>query len=283
MSNRPVHRPVYRTVVADTAQVAEDMHVLRPLPSRGLRQIGPFIFLDHFGPRKLAEGDKVEVPPHPHAGFQTVTYLLAGRGFHKDSSGAAQWLGPGGVNWMTAGRGIVHLEEIEAEADGVIEGFQIWVNLPARDKYLQPGFQAFEAAVLPVVPVEGGEVRIIAGRFGDHSSPVTSYSPLFLYHLRLDAGAVIEVPVDAAAEAGVYVVRGGVLAGETPAGRSELLVYAAGEGALHLQATEASELLVLGGTPLREPMASYGPFVMNSMDEIQQVIEAYQTGKMGRL
>lgn len=279
-------RPSARILPAKEAQVGPTEVVLRPLPQPHLRHVGPFIMLDHFGPTQVSAGQTMEVPEHPHAGFQTVTYLFSGRGKHSDSYGGDKMMYPGGVNWMTAGRGIVHEEEIGAEdpeMDGEFEGFQIWVNLPARYKYIDSGFKAFSAEELPVIDLEGGTLRVIAGTYEDAVSPVDSYSPLFLYHIDLDAESEVTIPVPASFEVGIYTAEGTVLLEDQTIAPHQLAVYPTQEGHVRLFASEPSRLMIMGGEPLGEPMASYGPFVMNTMDEIREVMDAYQRGEFGSL
>lgn len=277
-------RPLYRTLSADRAAVSDELTVLRALPSRGLRQVGPFIFLDHFGPLQLAPGATSEVPAHPHAGFQTVTYLLQGEGRHQDSSGAVQVIKPGDVNWMTAGKGIVHEESLRGDAEGTLEGFQIWVNLPGRNKHVAPYFDGISAADLPVVSgPDGSRLRIIAGTYAGVSSPVSTYSPLFLFHLDLPAGSSLILPADAAHEAGIYLASGTLKVQSETLTTGQMAIFPAAEGDIALQAQTDVQALALGGLPLGEPMVSYGPFVMNSMEQIEAVIQAYRAGEMGTL
>lgn len=279
-------RPSARILPAVEAHLGPGQTVLRPLPQPRLRHVGPFIMLDHFGPTQFTPGKTMEVPEHPHAGFQTVTYLFSGRGNHSDSYGGEKMIYPGGVNWMTAGKGIVHREEIGPEhpdEGGELEGFQIWVNLPAKYKYIDAGFDAYSEAELPLVEIDGGTVRVIAGSLGEALSPVSTLSPLFLYHVELDAEAELILPVDAAHELGVYTADGAVMVGEQVLGPNSLAVYPTQEGDVQIYATEPSRLMVMGGQPLNEPFASYGPFVMNTVDEIREVMDAYQRGEFGSL
>ncbi|MEL6135318.1 MAG: pirin family protein [Bacteroidota bacterium] len=280
-----MYRPIYRTVPSQIAQVGEGMNVLRPLPARGLRKVGPFIMLDHFGPHNLPIGKTGDVPPHPHAGFQTVTYLFKGKGLHRDSSGAMQEILPGGVNWMTAGRGIVHAEQMAGDpTDGKVEGFQIWVDLPRDQKFTAPGFDGMTPEQLPVRNLEGGQVRVIAGNWSDTVSQVRTFSPLFLYHLTLFEGAEVEVPVDPTFAAGIYTAEGEVeINEESWVERSILTVFEPGEGSILVKAKSDAQLMVMGGAPLNQPMASYGPFVMSTQEELQQVMDDYRQGKMGEV
>ena len=285
LNHTHMYRPIYRIVPSQPTMVGEGMEVLRPLPARGIRKVGPFIMLDHFGPHSLPEGKTGDVPPHPHAGFQTVTYLFKGKGFHRDSSGATQEILPGGVNWMTAGRGIVHAEQMAGDpTDGTVEGFQIWVNLPRDQKFTEPGFDGMTPDELPIRKLEGGQLRVIAGNWGDTVSQVHTFSPLFLYHLTLFEGAEVEVPIDPTFAAGVYTADGDVeINKESRVERSILTLFEPGQGNVHLKAHTDAQIMVMGGVPLDQPMASYGPFVMSTSEELQQVMNDYREGKMGEV
>jgi len=187
---------------------------------------------------------------------------------------------------MTAGKGIVHEEALQGDPEtGMLEGFQIWVNLPARDKFVAPYFDGLSADQLPLIPQpEGGRIRVVAGQLGDVQSPVSTYSPLFLFHLDLPAGSRVSLPIDAAHEVGIYLAGGTLHVQETETlTAAQMAVFAATEGDLQLTAQADTQALVLGGLPLGEPMVSYGPFVMNSMQQIEGVVRAYQAGEMGTL
>ena len=273
-----------RLLKSELVPVAPGVEVYRPFPVRAIKKVGPFILWDHFGPKEAKPDDNMVVPPHPHAGFQAVTYLFSGLGYHKDSFAGEQYMKPGGVNWMTAGKGIVHAEQVLGEAEdgsGTYEGFQIWVNLPAAYKEVDPGFEHYSPEQLPVVEVEGGSLRIIAGEYEGVKSPVHTYSPLFLFHLSLKAGNSWQMEVPADFEVATYVGSGEVNGGDQNLKISDVLLYHEGEGGIKLEAVEDSELMIMGGALIREPMATYGPFVMNQPDEVRAKIEAFQTGKMG--
>lgn len=277
-----------RLLKSELVSVAPNVEVFRPFPLMGIKKVGPFILWDHFGPKEVAAGDSMIVPPHPHAGFQTITYLFSGVGFHKDSFAGEQYMLPGGVNWMTAGKGIVHAEQVlgdKREQGGTYEGFQIWVNLPAAFKEVDPGFEHYAPEELPVVELEGGSLRVIAGGWKDTSSPVHTYSPLFLYHASLQAGNGLEIDLPDTFEGGVYVAKGKIKGAEEldAMETSDLLQYHAGKGGMRIESLEDSELMIFGGELIREPMVSYGPFVMNKPEEIREKIEAFQSGRMGNV
>ncbi|MEL6252267.1 MAG: pirin family protein [Bacteroidota bacterium] len=277
-----------RILKSERVEVAPGAEVWRPFPVRAIKKVGPFILWDHFGPHEARPEDNMVIPPHPHAGFQAVTYLMSGLGYHKDSFAGEQYMKAGGVNWMTAGKGIVHAEKVLGEQEdgsGRFEGFQIWVNLPAAFKEVDPGFEHYTPEELPIVNFEGGSLRIIAGEYKEVKSPVHTYSPLFLFHLSLKAGTKWQMELPTNFEVAAYVSSGEVKSGtEVPSlALSDVLLYHEGEGGLELEAIEDSELMIMGGELLREPMATYGPFVMNQPDEIRAKILAFQNGQMGNV
>jgi redox-sensitive bicupin YhaK (pirin superfamily) len=220
-------------------------------------------------------------PDHPHRGFETVTYMIAGRMRHRDSAGHEGLLQNGGVQWMTAGRGVVHSELPEQE-EGRMEGFQLWLNLPAKDKMRAPWYRDFQASDIPEVTTpEGVKVRVIAGASqgvqGAMQREVTE--PLYL-DLELPAGATFSQPLAADRNAFVYVFRGAleIEGTEVPVQRMAILRNTAEADGIVLRAKEATRALVIAGKPLREPIAQYGPFVMNNQAEIVKAIQDYQAG-----
>ncbi len=253
----------------------------RVIGQPALRNLDPFLMLDEFR-SDVADDYLAGFPPHPHRGFETVTYMLAGAMRHKDSVGNEGVLGPGSVQWMTAGRGIVHEEMPEQEA-GLLWGFQLWVNLPAAQKMRAPRYQDIPADEIPQVEVPGGSVRVVAGTFGGATGPVggVHVEPIYL-DVRLDAGAAQTVELPSGHEGFVYVYGGG---GEVAGQVLErgLLGVLSHEGSLPLAAgAEGLKVLVVAGRPLNEPIVQYGPFVMNTQREIQEAIRDYQTGRLGR-
>jgi hypothetical protein len=262
--------------------------VRRPFPTATLPQVDPFLLLDHLGPFDAAPGEAKGAPDHPHRGFETVTYLLEGEMEHKDSAGNAGRLGPGDVQWMTAGAGVVHSEMPSAAVQkngGRIHGVQLWVNLPRRSKMVKPRYQEIPSTRIPKVERDGVTVRVIAGEAYGASAVIETHTPILYFHASLARGARFEERVPDGFTVMAYVLSGEVRAGknERPAQEGELAVFAADGGAVSLTAAAPSEVLVLGGVPLREPVARYGPFVMSTHDEILQAFEDYRAGRMGEI
>jgi len=248
-----------------------------------LPDLDPFLMLDEFGSDKGADyiGG---FPDHPHRGFETVTYMLAGRMRHGDNQGNVGLLRPGSVQWMTAGRGIVHSEMPEQE-EGLMQGFQLWVNLPAKDKMCQPRYQDIDPEKIPVVErADGIRVKVLAGSFDGVTGPVSAVAtePLYL-DIVLPKGAALEVAVPAEHNAFAYPFEGNVRIGAgaeaRKVSRGEIAVLSLG-GTVRFAAEDGpARLILVAGRPLREPVAKYGPFVMNTADEIRQAIADYQAGR----
>uniref|UniRef100_UPI00260B2B15 pirin family protein n=1 Tax=Oleiagrimonas sp. TaxID=2010330 RepID=UPI00260B2B15 len=245
-----------------------------------LDMLDPFLLLDEFG--SDTPGDYIAgFPEHPHRGFETVTYMLDGRMRHGDNQGNSGLLTSGSVQWMTAGRGIVHSEMPEQE-EGLMRGFQLWVNLPAKDKMTAPRYQDIAPEKIPdVVPYAGVKVRVVAGRFGDTEGPINGVAtkPLYL-DVALEPGASLQVPVPSGHNAFAYVFEGDAarVAGET-LGRSELAVLSDGDTVQLDAGDHATRVLLVAGRPLREPVARYGPFVMNTRKEIIEAVEDFNAGR----
>jgi redox-sensitive bicupin YhaK (pirin superfamily) len=240
--------------------------------------LDPFLLLDEF--RSDSAADYIGgFPNHPHRGFETVTYMLAGRMRHGDHKGNVGLLRPGSVQWMTAGRGIVHSEMPEQE-DGLMWGFQLWVNLPAKDKMIEPRYQEFAPEEIPEATFDGARVRVIAGRVGDVEGPVRAVATEPLYvDVALPPNSTLDLPVPAGHAAFAYVFEGAVEIAGRPVQRGELAVLSDG-AAVSLKANgEAGRLILLAGKPLREPVAKYGPFVMNTPQQIREAIADFSEGR----
>ncbi|MCB1587587.1 MAG: pirin family protein [Xanthomonadales bacterium] len=276
MSARVVTRIVQGTPTSDGAGV----RLTRVIGTAQLDHLDPFLMLDEFGTDR-PEDYIAGFPNHPHRGFETVTYMLDGRMRHRDNHGNEGLLTPGSVQWMTAGRGIVHSEMPEQE-EGRMRGFQLWINLPASAKMQAPRYQEFAGEDIPLLSVAAGvEARLIAGQFGGHqgviSQPATE--PLYV-DLQLAAEARLAQPIDAGHNAFLYVYEGAVSVadGTVPVRRGQLAVLGSGDEIV-LRANEPSRVLLVAGRPLREPVARYGPFVMNTREEIMQAVQDFQAGR----
>jgi redox-sensitive bicupin YhaK (pirin superfamily) len=262
------------------------VELTRVIGQPALPMLDPFLLLDAFRSDR-PEDYLAGFPPHPHRGFETVTYLLAGRMRHRDNAGHEGVIAPGGIQWMTAGRGIVHSEMPEQE-NGLLEGFQLWVNLPAAHKMDHPGYQEYPADQIPVESREGGvEIRVIAGvtsqgTRGPVVQPLTE--PLYL-DVRVPAGGEFTERLPDTHNAFVYVIQGPVTASDADGRavhlvRDDLGVLARGDVVRVESGNDATRFLVVAGRPLNEPVARGGPFVMNTRDEIQQAFEDYNQGRI---
>ncbi|MGF1626746.1 MAG: pirin family protein [Alphaproteobacteria bacterium] len=278
-------RPVMRRFTGMPASDGAGVKLTRVIGRPGLEELDPFLLLDEFGSEKGADYI-AGFPDHPHRGFETVTYMLAGRMRHQDNKGNVGLLGPGSVQWMTAGRGIVHSEMPEQE-DGLMAGFQLWVNLPSRDKMTTPRYQDIAPEAIPVVDAgNGARVTVIAGRVGATKGAVDTGAtePTYL-DVHLDAGGVFTHAVPDGHNAFVYVYQGQAEVGEAAAGakpvaRGQIAVLGDGDAIRVAAADGASaRLLLIAGKPLGEPIARRGPFVMNTAAEIRQAIEDYMAGR----
>lgn len=287
MSVRPADtvtraRSVERLVAGQATSDGAGVKLTRVLTQPLQRRLDPFLMLDAFG-SDSADDYIAGFPDHPHRGFETVTYMIAGRMRHRDSAGHEGLLENGGVQWMTAGRGVIH-SEIPQQEEGLMEGFQLWLNLPARDKLCAPWYRDFTADELPrFVTEEGVEVTVIAGESHGVVGAVTreSTAPLYL-DLQLPAGASFTQALPAGHNAFVYVYRGELTLGDTPVPpkRMAILVNDADSDGVRMVAGADTRALLIAGRPLNEPIAQYGPFVMNTEQEIYQAVADYRAGTL---
>ncbi|HRQ48364.1 MAG TPA: pirin family protein [Rhodocyclaceae bacterium] len=279
-------RRVERVVTGQATSDGAGVTLTRVLDQQLQRRLDPFLMLDAFGSND--PGDYIAgFPDHPHRGFETVTYMIAGRMRHRDSAGNEGLLENGGVQWMNAGRGVIHSEMPEQE-DGVMEGFQLWLNLPARDKMSAPWYRDIKASEIPAFrTAEGADVKVIAGRSHGVEGAVRREhtEPLYL-DIQLPAGARFAQSLPMGANAFVYVYRGQVSVGGEPVAQAHMAILDGREdadGVLIDSGTEPARVLLIAGRPLNEPIVQYGPFVMNSQDEIYAAVSDYREGRLGRI
>jgi redox-sensitive bicupin YhaK (pirin superfamily) len=279
-----------RIVTAHRQREGAGFIVRRPVPTQGLDTVDPFLLLDEMGPIDYAPGEAVGAPDHPHRGFETITYMLEGEFEHEDSAGHRGTLRPGDVQWMTAGAGIVHSEmpsRAIQDKGGRVHGFQIWVNLPSRLKMTRPRYQEVPAKGIPEARTGDGRarVRVIAGEALGVRAVIDTHIPIVYQDWTIDAGSDVSVAVAREQEAMAYVFQGSVLVGNE--GREvrdgQLALLAAGDAVRFRGAEGGGRLLLLAGVPTREPVARYGPFVMNTQEEIFQAVRDYQSGRMGEI
>jgi redox-sensitive bicupin YhaK (pirin superfamily) len=268
--------------------------VRRPFPKASFSEFDPFLLLDEMGPMNVAPGAAKGAPDHPHRGFETVTYILSGEMQHKDSQGHAGKLSAGDVQWMTAGAGVIHSEMPSAEfqqTGGRLHGFQLWVNLPQQKKMMQPRYQEIPSASIPVARTKDGlvSVRVVAGESLGARAVIETVTPIMYLHFTLQPGGRVAQPVPRGYNAFAYVVDGAGLfgaEGERAVDGRMVMFAADGDEVLIENPADASaplELLLIAGVPLNEPIARYGPFVMNTEGEIRQAIEDYRQGRMGTI
>ena len=258
----------------------------RPFPTTSLDHIDPFLLLDEMGPVEYGPGEAVGAPEHPHRGFETVTYLLHGAMEHRDSSGGVGTITPGGVQWMTAGSGVVHSELPPAsmvKLGGKMHGFQLWVNLPAAKKMIAPRYQGFDAEeIVANTLANGGVMKVVAGEVAGVLGKVNTTSPVTYAHIEFAAGDQVVWAPQEGHTALVHVFGGEVEVNGEKAVDGQMVVLERTAGEVRVTSANGASVLLLGGEPLNEPVARYGPFVMNTQAEIVQAFEEYQAGTLVR-
>jgi len=254
------------------------------------RELSPFLLLDYAGPREFPSADRRPgVGQHPHRGFETVTIVYSGEVEHRDSTGSGGKIGPGEVQWMTAGGGLLH-EEFHSQEftkkGGIFEVVQLWVNLPAKDKMVEPGYQAIVKSDIPEVelPDDAGKIRLIAGSFDGHKGPARTFTPMDVWDVRVKAGKQIQFDLTEGWTSAVVVLHGTVLVNASEIVREAQFALLDPRGArVSLEANNDATLLILGGEPIDEPVVGYGPFVMNTREQIHQAIADFNSGRFGRM
>ncbi|MCX6851392.1 MAG: pirin family protein [Verrucomicrobia bacterium] len=266
-----------------------DLVTRRPIPGPRVQQVDPFLFLNHHGPQVYPPNNRgLPFGPHPHRGFETVTFILEGELMHADSGGHQSVIGRGGVQWMTAGSGLVHAElspDGFKRAGGPLEILQLWVNLPSRLKMTRPRYQGLQGDAFPVVDAAGGKARVsvVSGAWGGAAGPIESITGTFMSVIAACAGAQLEFDKLAGRNVFLYVVSGRIRINGADVGEHHLVELGTAGDTLEMEAESDARLLFGHGDPINEPVASYGPFVMNTPDEIRRAIADYQAGRMGEV
>ncbi len=287
-------RPVVSVTTAPSGFEGEGFPVHRAFAGVDRRYLDPFIHMDQMGEVEYAPGEPKGTPWHPHRGFETVTYMIDGTFQHQDSIGGGGLITNGDTQWMTAGGGILHIEAPPEElvaSGGLFHGIQLWVNLPKADKMIAPRYQDIGSSHVALLtsPDGGALFRVIAGELGGHAGPGSTHSPMTMVHATLSPGARVEIPWRSEFNALVYVLGGrGTVGDEGHAVDSgRLAVFGDGDSLTITAAAEQEsrtpslDVLILGGRPIREPVYAYGPFVMNTKEEVAQAFEDYQAGRLG--
>src|SRR5215208_4029506 len=287
-------RSILRIVKSETTQDGEGVTLNRSFPNNLLSEFDPFLLLDEIGPTDLIPGKQKGFPDHPHRGFETVTYLLEGKFEHKDSQGHTGIINSGDVQWMTAGSGVIHSELPEKEFSkygGKLHGFQLWVNLPKSNKMIKPRYQEIPRSKIPTVTTEDGNVivKLIAGESLGSKAVVDTITPIMYMHFKLESGSSIVQPIPKEYNVFAYIIKGkGIVERKNNnkiIERGNLVIFDKYGKEVYIKAVEDSkiplELILIGGIPIREPIARYGPFVMNTQQEIYEAIEDYRNGQLG--
>ena len=253
-------RTVVQSFQAHQAPVG-DFSVLRALPQPRHRHVGPFVFLDHFGPILVKEGPGI--PAHPHAGIEFITYLFEGEQVHRDSLGNSSRIGAGGAQWITAGRGIIHAEK--PDVGSTIHGVQIWTSLPRASKHIEPAYHGVESGAIPAFSIGAAAIRLLAGSLNEATGPITLAQPALLAHIK--TASPVDIPVPPDFELGLYSLTG------------QMDIFSAGDSVT----LPAGEFILLGGEPAEEPLLFGGPFVMDTPEHLHQAQRDYASGRMGTL
>ncbi len=289
-------RPVLSVTTAPGGLEGEGFPVRRAFAGVDRAYLDPFVHMDQMGEVEYAPGEPKGTPWHPHRGFETVTYMIDGTFRHQDSIGGGGLITNGDTQWMTAGSGILHIEAPPEElvaSGGLFHGIQLWVNLPRAAKMIAPAYQDITSGkvALLTTPDGGALLRLVAGDLDGHVGPGSTHSPMAMVHATVATGASVTIPWDPAFNALVYVLSGDGTVGEDrrPVTSGQLAVFGPGDSVTFAASATPSErtpefdVLVLGGRPIGEPVFAYGPFVMNTKDEVAQAFEDFQAGKMGRI
>lgn len=266
-----------------------DLSTWRPMPTQGLSHLDPFLFLNHHGPQEYGPHNRgLPFGPHPHRGFETLTFVLQGDIVHRDSVTGESRITAGGIQWMTAGRGLIHAEvssETFKQQGGTEEVLQLWMNLPARLKMVDPQYTGLQREAIPALSLDAGRVtlNLISGQYGDARGPIDSLTGLFTSTVQVQSGGVLTDTLPPGSQVLLYVVKGAVRVNGAAAQTHQLVRLSEDGTDLRVEATAESQLIYCHGMPFREPIVAHGPFVMNSQEEIRAAILDYQAGKLGSM
>ncbi len=282
-------RSVVQIITAHQQKEGAGFLVRRPFPTHGLEQVDPFLMLDELGPVDYGPGEAIGAPDHPHRGFETVSYILQGEKLHEDTAGDAQIISAGDVQWMTAGSGIVHSEMPSprvVKEGATAHGFQIWVNLPASHKMTPPKYQYLPKDEIPIANSPDGKIKVtvITGEAFGVSAKIGTHTPIWLQDWMVQTGGSADFSVQSDHNVAAYVFNGTVSFGaeENTVERGQLAIFGPGDR-FQVNAGEGGRFLLLTGVPLNEPVARYGPFVMNTREELVTAFEDFEAGRMGQI
>lgn len=291
MSTSKNERTISEIITAKTTTEGDGFQVSRPFPNYAIRDFDPFLLLDEMGPVVYAPNEAKGASPHPHRGFETVTYMIEGAFKHKDSQGNSGKLLPGDVQWMTAGSGVIHSELPEkefAKKGGRFHGLQLWVNLPKKEKMIKPRYQEISSDDIPVAKTDDGsvQVKVIAGESMGTKAVIDTKIPIVYLHFKLQPNATFTQNIPQNYNAFAYVIKGNAFFGSEKviAKKNQAIFFdQKGEHVILSSHNASAEVLLIAGTPINEPVKRYGPFVMNTEEELQQAINDFQNGKMGKI
>ena len=279
-------KTIKQIVNSEKQQIMPGMYISSPFPSDELKQADPFVLLHHFGPFGVNKSSGFSFEPHPHRGFEAVTFMFDGEFEHRDSTGGYGKLSGGDVQWMTAGSGIIHEEKQPAdfmEKGGIVHGIQLWINLPKEFKLTPPKYQDIRNATISEIKKNNSRLRIIAGKYEGLTGPANTFTPMLVIHGIMSINSNNEIFVPDGYNALIYVTKGNVKINDSEINATQMALMNFDGTSISIRANAESEFLLLSGKPIDEPVVQYGPFVMNSMSEIKQAFLDYSNGMMGNL
>jgi redox-sensitive bicupin YhaK (pirin superfamily) len=285
-------RSVLQVTNAKTTLEGEGFVIHRAFPNGSLREVDPFLLLDEMGPIEIHAGEAKGAPDHPHRGFETITYMIDGIFEHKDSQGHSGKIKTGDVQWMTAGSGVIHSEMPEKEFSqkgGTLHGFQLWVNLPKKDKMMNPRYQDLPANKIPIAQNDGVKIKVIAGESMGGKAVIDTRTPIMYLHFTIQPNTQVVQTIPQNYNAFAYVINGEGLFGDkqVSAHKEQVVLFEQDGNEITIKTSKDTssplDMLLIAGVPLGESVVRYGPFVMNTEDEIARAIQDYNTGKMGKI